>query len=688
MKKGFYYNLAKDGIRKNKKIYLPYIVACSAMVVLYFIMSSLSMQEGMKHMRGGAPLAMMLNLGSTLIAAFSCLFLFYVNSFLMKRRKKEFGLYHILGMGKKHISKVLAWEYLMISGVSIVAGIVIGGVLAKFAELGLYNMIKADIDYSFSLSIKSVTDTIMIFGILYFVLFLNAARQIYFTTTVSLLVSDKAGEKPPKANWLFGIGGIGILGAAYYIAATIQNPVAALQYFFIAVLMVLVGTYLLFVASSVVLCKILQKRKKYYYKTNHFVSISSMLYRMKRNGAGLAAICILATMVLVMVSSTSCLYIGTEDVMRTRYPRQICLGFLYEDGDLISSDQIDTFKQELHDAAATYGCEITDDLVEVISVNLGFIKDDKIAFPKNKDAVLSGSVSDMIMLNVESIDQYNKVTGENIVLGDQEIVLYSPEYSYSYDHLSIDDCQEFKVVKYVEKVPKDLETAADVVPTITLYVTDMVGMLESMGEAVYHFQYGFENHLPVEEQYDFLSYYKAYLMSEEFLSGMSNSDMINCSSYGEDYDLGSHFEIECRDTERAGFYEDFGGLFYLGIVLSIVFIFATVLIIYYKQISEGYEDQSRFEIMQKVGMTRKEIKNSINSQMLTVFFFPLLVAGIHVCFAFPIIRKLLILFALNNVKLFAITSLTCFAIFALFYMIVYKMTSNAYYKIVTGMNDK
>ena len=306
MKLGFYFGLAKDGIRKNGKIYIPYILTCIGMVMMYYIIMALHMDETISHIRGGKNVQMVLGFGRWVIAIFSCIFLFYTNSFLMKRRNKEFGLYNILGMGKKELTIILSCESIVVAVVSIVIGLVFGITLAKFAQLGLLNMIKIDVDYSFFIGIKAIISTVKIFLAIFLAVFLNNLRQIYFSKTIDLLSSDKVGEKPPKANWILAVLGVVLLGYAYYTSVTIQNPIVAFSKFFIAVILVIFATYFLMVAGSVVMCKLLQKNKRFYYNKKHFVSVSSMTYRMKRNGAGLASICILATMVLIIISSTSC----------------------------------------------------------------------------------------------------------------------------------------------------------------------------------------------------------------------------------------------------------------------------------------------------------------------------------------------------------------------------------------------
>lgn len=332
MKRGFYPKLAMTGIARNRKTYIPYILTCTGMIMMFYIVSFLSRSDTVAAMLGGDTMQGILSLGSGVIFIFALIFLFYTNSFLIRRRKKEFGLYNILGMGKRNLAGILVWESVIIAALSYLGGLFCGILFSKLAELVMTRLLHGSVSLGFSVDWSAILRTLGLFAIIHCLILLNALRQIHVSNPVELLRSEAVGEKPPKSNWLLALLGVLILGGAYYLALTIEDPVAALVTFFLAVVMVIVATYLLFIAGSVVLCRLLQKSKRYYYKTNHFVSVSSMVYRMKRNGAGLASICILSTMVLVMISSTMCLYIGTEDTLRAQYPRNI----------IVETDSLDT----------------------------------------------------------------------------------------------------------------------------------------------------------------------------------------------------------------------------------------------------------------------------------------------------------------------------------------------------------
>ena len=323
MKTGFYPKLAWSGIRKNSRLYTPYILTCTGMVMMFYIISFLYNSEAVRTMRGGGTISVTMGLGQGVIGIFALIFLFYTNSFLIRRRKKEFGLYNVLGMGKRNIARILACETVITAVISIAAGLVCGIALSKLAELCLINIMLGSVSFSFSVSLDSIIVSVVLFAAIFLLVFLNDLRQIRFSNPAELLRGESTGEKPPKANWAVGIIGAVVLAAAYYIAVSIKEPLSAMLWFFVAVIMVIAATYMLFIAGSVVMCRALQKKKSYYYKANHFVSVSSMVFRMKRNGAGLASICILATMVLVMISSTTCLYFGVEDSLSQRYPTDL-----------------------------------------------------------------------------------------------------------------------------------------------------------------------------------------------------------------------------------------------------------------------------------------------------------------------------------------------------------------------------
>lgn len=678
MRIGFYPKLAWTGIKKNKRLYLPYILTCIGMVMMFYIITFLCTSDILDHMTGGAMMRETLGFGVGVIGVFALIFLFYTNSFLTKRRKKEFGLYNILGMDKRNISVVLLFESVIITVFALVGGLFAGITFSKLTEALLVNIMKSDVDYSFKLSTDAIVLTLGVFAVIFILLFLNMLRQIHLTNPIELLHSSSAGEKQPKANWLLALAGSVILAGAYYIAITIEDPVSALAYFFVAVIMVIIGTYLIFIAGSVVVCKLLQKNKKYYYKTNHFVSVSSMIYRMKRNGAGLASICILLTMVLVMLSSTTCLYVGMEDAMRMRYPRNINMQITAGEFEAFDSDEAEIMKTIPAEIIKAKGQTPKNILNYRAACINGFVRNDTVVI-ENQSQLSTSDMTKMAQIFFISLDDYNALMGENKTLQNNECLIYKSKskskFKFKDNSITIDG----KTMQVKEVVSDFIDIGEDtmsVIPTLYIFVPHFEETVHSIHPPKnasgvsglrLNWYYAFDLDCGDEEQVEIKKQ-----MTDQLEAVQSEK---------------LQYSVEAVAEERESFFALYGGLFFLGILLSLVFIIAAVLIIYYKQISEGYEDQSRFEIMQKVGMTKREIKKSINSQVLTVFFLPLIMAGAHLGFAFPMIYRMMTVLAMDNLKLLILVTIACFLIAAAFYTLIYKVTSKAYYSIVSGAKE-
>lgn len=669
MKLGFYPKLAWSGMRKNSKLYVPYTLAGAGMAALFYIISYLSSSESLLMVGGGGNIAIILGMGKFVIAVFSLLFLFYTNSFLVRRRYKEFGLYNVLGMNKLNISRILLWETALNALISIGGGVLLGIVFSKLAELGLLNMIGSDVNFSLGVSVISIIFTVGLFGAIYLLIYLNSVIRINLSSATELVKSENAGEKPPKANWLLGIAGVVILGAAYYIAVSIKSPLTAITLFFFAVIMVIIATYLVFIAGSVLMCRILQKNKGYYYKKNHFVSVSSMSYRMKRNGAGLASICILATMVLVMISSTTCLYFGTEDSLRARYPRNVNVSVWYNEQENMSDESVSAYRDKINAAAADVGIDNALDYRCIATSGVlvdGGLRTGEASIT-NDFIFTYSSIAEAYII---PLSDYNAMSETKETLSDDEALVFAYRTDYTSDIFAVDDGTQFKVKKVLDSMPcYSGDAMANITAGVYAVVSDKSfaeGDFTSQNGSSYSWKYGFDTALSDDEE---------MTLAQRIYGVIDRIDENSINS-----------SVESIAQNRAEFYELYGGLFFLGIILSIAFICAAVLIIYYKQISEGYEDARRFEIMQNVGMTKKEIRSSINSQLLTVFFMPLVFAGLHLGFAFPFIHKMLMLFNLNNLPLLIGTTVISFCAFALLYAVVYRVTSNSYYNIVSNGN--
>ena len=678
MKKGIYSRLALTGIKKNKKLYIPYILTCIGMVMMFYIITFLSSSDMMMNYPGGETMRGILGFGVYVIGFFAVIFLFYTNSFLVRRRKKEFGLYNILGMGKRNIARVMLWETLFIGAFSIVLGMALGVLFSKLAELVMVNIMSMDVTFGVTIDYKAIYYTVVLFAVIFFLILLNSLRQVHLSNPIALLHSENAGEKPPKANWFFAVLGVLILGCAYYLAVTIKDPVTTLAAFFFAVIMVIIATYLIFISGSVAFCKILQKKKNYYYKTNHFVSVSSMSYRMKRNGAGLASICILCTMVLVMISSTVCLYLGKEDSLRERYPRNINITMTSQIySDLISQDANSIAKMSIETAENMKNKPVNAIDYTMLSF-VSYIRDGEIVFDDGENG-FNYATSDLWQIFIVSLDDYNRLTGSQENLNEDEVMIYtSKDMDYNYDVLKIKGQEPLNIKKVVTDFENNGVDTMKIIPALYIFVPDLELQTEMISEQsentignINRFV-GYDLDATDQQQTDVFDEIYDWLRTSQ----IENADSSMC------------VYVEGSANEKLEFFGLYGGLFFLGIILGIVFIFAAVLIMYYKQVSEGYEDQSRFEIMQKVGMTKREIKKSINSQMLTVFFMPLIASGVHLAFAFPMIYKMLILFGLVNKVFLIMVTVGCFLLFALLYMLVYKITSRAYYSIVSGGKEK
>ena len=674
MKNGLYTKLAWTGIQKNRKLYLPYMLTCIGMVMMCYIVSFLKYSPVFGSLPGGDTVQSFLMMGFGVMCVFSLLFLFYTNSFLIRRRKTEFGLYNILGMGKKNLALVLGIETLLIALITLAAGLFCGILFSKLAELGIVKILGGTADFSFHIDLQSIRDTLLLFVVIYTLLYLNTLRQLHLTNPIELLHSENAGEKPPKGNALVAIFGAVLLIAAYVLAVSIEDPIAAMIWFFVAVIMVILATYLLFISGSVTICRLLQKNKKYYYKTNHFISVSSMRYRMKRNGAGLASICILCTMVLVMVSSTVCLYIGKEDSLRMRYPRNYNLNVSVESLDMLHGEPVRQSLDALDSICENHGYAPTNVLSYPTAAFAGLIQNDRILLEVPESVNQLMDIENLWQFFIISLEDYNRLMGASETLADDEVMVYTTkDQTYDAPTLTIGTGEPLKVKKQAESFVDNGVDAMQVIASMYIIVPDFDAAVTAFSEqqtpAELNYIYAFDLSCSDDTQIALQQEMDAALSEIETQAGEGS---------------GFNLLLEGVASERSFFYGMYGGLFFLGVLLGIVFIFAAVLIIYYKQVSEGYEDQSRFEIMQKVGMTGREIRRSINSQVLTVFFLPLIMAGVHLGFAFPLIRKLLLIFSLTNFKLLILVTVCCYLIFALFYVLVYRATSRAYYSIVSA----
>lgn len=629
--------------------------------MMYYMVSSLSMNPNMMNMIGGDVMQQILSLGIYVITVFAVIFLFYTNSFLIKRRKREFGLFNILGMEKKHLSIVIALESMIVFLVSMVLGIGIGILLDKAFYLLIAKMLNASIALGFYISYQSIVNSIILFLIIFVLMYLFSLIQINLSNPIELLHGDQHGEKEPKTKWLLALIGLICLGTGYYMSVSIQDPVTAFAFFMVAVILVVIGTYMLFTAGSIVILKLLRKNKRYYYKTNHFISVSNMIYRMKQNAVGLGNICILSTMVLVMLSTTISLWVGMNDIIETRFPRDITVSI-----NSVDSNQALYTIDDMNYAIEQAGIQTEDELVyRTLSVS-AFNQGNTYTFG-NENMSLQ-DISNVVVLYFITLDDYNRTEGTNVSLAPDEVLVFPS--GKQFDHKTIDIASNtFKVKGILDSIKADSNYSANLQNSMFVVVDSMdtLFMIDDLQKQAYG-----DNASYIHTSYDF------NLNKSEKMSVKEATDALIANYPGDT----TYMMVDTQE----GNYEDLLSLYasflFIGIFLSFLFIMATVLIMYYKQITEGYEDKKRFEIMQKVGLNKREVKKTINSQVLTVFFLPLVVAAIHIVFAFPMIEKMLRLLYLDNTNLYIMTTVICFGVFALVYVLIYFLTSKVYYGIV------
>ena len=661
MSKTFYFRLAFDNLKKNAKMYIPFILSSILTIMMYYMVSSLSMNPNMIEIVGGDIMQQILSLGIYVITVFAVIFLFYTNSFLIKRRKREFGLFNILGMEKKHLSIVIALESIIVFLVSMVLGIGIGILLDKAFYLLIAKMLNASITLGFYISYQSIVNSIILFFIVFLLMYVFSLIQINLSNPIELLHGDQHGEKEPKTKWLLAIIGLICLGTGYYMSVSIQDPVTAFVFFMVAVILVVIGTYMLFTAGSIVILKLLRKNKRYYYKTNHFISVSNMIYRMKQNAVGLGNICILSTMVLVMLSTTISLWVGMNDIIETRFPRDITVSI-----NSVDSNQALYTIDDMNNAIEQAGIQTDDELVYRSLFASAINKGNTYTFG-NENASLQ-DISNVVVLYFITLDDYNRTEGTNVNLAPDEVLVFPS--GKQFDHKTIDIASNtFKVKGILDSIKADSNYSANLQNSMFVVVDSMdtLFMIDDLQKQAYG-----DNASYIHTSYDF------NLSKSEEMSVKEATDALIANYPGDT----TYMMVDTQE----GNYEDLLSLYasflFIGIFLSFLFIMATVLIMYYKQITEGYEDKKRFEIMQKVGLDKREVKKTINSQVLTVFFLPLVVAAIHIVFAFPMIEKMLRLLYLDNTNLYIMTTVICFGVFALVYVLIYFLTSKVYYGIV------
>ena len=659
-----YTKLAITNIKNNRQFYFPYLLTGIITVAMFYIMCALESNPGIQSMPGAKDLGLILRLGIGVIGIFAVIFLFYTNSFIIKRRKKELGIYNILGMEKRHIAKILSKEAFFTAIIAIGGGLVTGVLFHKLACMLLYRMIGFNGGITFSFSKKGVMITAILFAIVYLLTYIYDLFQVQLANPIELLQSGNKGEREPKTKAIMAVLGVLCLGTGYFIAITTKNPIKALTLFFVAVILVIIGTYLLFTAGSIALLKILRRTKGYYYQTKHFTSVSGMIYRMKQNAVGLANICILSTMVLVAVSTTVSLYVGIEDIMKERYPNEINISAYYDTG----APAEDSIAPIVEKSVKESGRKIRHE-EDYLELYFAAIKDQgQYSLDKEKVKTAGDRVSGFVVLTREDCKKkYNEEIPE---LAENEVALFTIKKT-DMDTLVLENrSYHVKEIKQFQNT-EDFETIADMMDEYYYVIVNDVQDMERLWQLqkdIYQ-----ENSSSISRQ---------VRLDIDGDSEQKKECFENIKTALGPEQAKARILIDSRQSSLDEFYQIYGGFLFLGLFLGILFLMITVLIIFYKQISEGYDDKERFSIMEKVGMSNDEVKATIRSQVRTVFFLPILMAAVHVGMAFPMIKRLLSLFGLSNTALFAGCMAGTILVFALIYLLVFLKTSKTYYKIV------
>ena len=674
MGKLLYPRLAWQNIKGDRRFFAPYFLALLGNVAAFYIMTALAVDPGMSQLHGAMYVQSFCFMGMFIAAVFSAVFLLYVNGFLMKQRKKALGLYNILGMGKSHIAAVLFFETLFVGGAGIVCGLLTGLLFHKLVTLALYKLLRFAVPFGFAISWDAMARTAILFGVLIGLTLLSNLNKVRVSKPIELLYGGQVGEREPRTKWFMTLLGVLTLGAGYYIALRTTNGMEAIAFYFVAVFLVIIGTYCLFTAVSIFVLKALRANKRFYYKTSHFIGVSGMLYRMKQNAVGLANICILSTMVMVMVSGTLSLYLGTQDIVDRQAPSDLTVLVRYDPDEAEPFDPAAMLRFQ-EGFIQDQGYSVSEDLIySSFTFTVGRLPDG--SYTTENDLVTLGTA--ITTIQVLTQDAYAAATGVSLGLEAGEVAFGGEEDVLTIHWGTLEGAGSFgrSDLTVAQHLEESLSADAAVSDTSTLVVADTAALMElyekqkeAYGEdsSWMEWQASFSVDATDEELRAVQQAYNQYVRDDAVFAGT-----------GKWWSCG--WTLRC-DVE-ADAYGLAGGFLFLGIFLGTIFLMATVLIIYYKQISEGYEDKARFEIMQKVGLSREEVRASIRSQVLMVFFLPIAVAAVHILFDFNMVEKLLTLFQVYNTTLTALCTLGTVLVFFLVYGAVYLLTARTYYKIV------
>lgn len=671
-----YPKLAAHNLKSSYRVTVPYLLSGAGIIMMYYMLFALTMGTQQSDFYGVTSSGMALELGTYIIAIFGVIFLFYTNSFLMKRRKKELGLYNILGMEKRHIAGVILTETIFTAAICLILGLGFGIIFSKVFFLILEMLLGGISPVPFVIPFFGIRNTVILFSCIFLATAVYNILQVRLSKPIELLHGGETGEKEPRAHWLLAVIGAVLLGAGYYMALTIEDPIAALTMFFVAVILVILGTYLLFMVGITAMLKLLKKKKGFYYKTRHFTTVSGMLYRMKQNAAGLASICILFTCLLVTVSTTFSLYTGIDDMVDQRCARDINFSVTS-----VRQEGFDAIEEKAVEAAAAHNAEM-ENVLGFSAWDIGTVRYGD-TFTTREEASYGHSYAYFRIFTPEG---YKGFSGEDCELDSGTVLLYDPAGHFEGDTINIFG-RSYAV--------KEIEMTGAQSPYEGYLGIETYGLVMNDPELIKDGR--IYNPDPAADEYSAqydVTYYLSFDIAghdpdtittvyDDIFTWMANEkDAWQSFNYGDGVSFSYNNAVSARE-DLTGL---FGGIFFLGLFMGAMFLMGTVLIIYYKQVSEGYEDAKRFDIMQKVGMSHQEVKRSIHSQVLMVFFLPLLMAVIHLCFAFPMLRKILMLMNMVNFDLILLSMIGCVLVFSVFYLVIYALTARTYYRIVESTN--
>jgi len=654
--------LAVSNLIKNRKLYYPFALAVLLAVTISYLFYSLTFNPKMVEMRGGSSIQFTLQLGLIVVTLASAIIVLYANSFVMKNRSKELGIYGMLGLEKRHLIGMTFKELLIFGLVTVTAGIGIGALFDNLIFALLLKLSKMKVELVATFQWPVVLSILLVFGLIFLVIvFLNAIRIIRMDA-LQLSREKAKGEKKGRFLVFQTILGLLSLGSGYYLAQSVTNALLAISTFFLAVILVILGTYLLFNAGITVFLKMLKKNKKYYYKPNNLISVSNLIFRMKKNAVGLATIAILSTMVLVTMSAATSIYNGSENIKKLLYPHDMSIS-----GQNVEVEDLD---QLLTQYAKEKNLTIsTKDVLSYASFGLSSQDGTKLTtFAKGQNSVMPKTV----FLVFDQKD-YEKMTGQKLNLTNNEVGLFAKNDGLKGQKAFSLNNQNYTIKQEIQQDFLRDHVANQYVLLISDYnylvVSNLQDFLDKYQDSAIYTQLygGMDVTASKEEQLKLSDDFDAYV--NNFSHNLKNEDGM---VYGAN--IASESTVEMNAL--------FGGVLFIGIFLSIIFMVGTVLVIYYKQISEGYEDRERFVILQKVGLDQKQIKQTINKQVLTVFFLPLAFAFLHLAFAYHMLSLILkVVGVVDSAMMLSVTLSIC-GIFALIYVLIFMITSRSYRRIV------